>query len=1112
MDACPSREQLRLILDGLPDSPEREALEAHVATCASCKGILTGLVWPESWAEPGALEQLKEVATGEQAARGESQPALTGPPDAGKTGPPESGAILPAVAGAPAIAGYEVLSELGRGGMGVVYKARQAGLKRLVALKMILHGEHAEPEERARFRTEAEAVARLQHPNIVQIYEVGEQVGTPYFSLELVDGGSLAQKLAGAPQPPPEAAGLIRTLARAIHHAHAHGVVHRDLKPANVLLSPDGTPKITDFGLAKKLDEAGCTQAGAIMGTPSYMAPEQARGDPKRVGPAADVYALGAVLYECLTGRPPFRAASAWDTVLQVLGDEPVPPTRLQPRTPRDLEVICLQCLRKDPARRYASAEALADDLGRFLAGEPIRARPVGRLERGVKWAHRRPAAAALGVLAGVTAPALFALSLAYSAASYQAEWQRDRERVRLDGLREQGRGLVDAGQQALDHAVDVQEARLHLSRALALVETEGSLADLRAHAEALWGRTSRLLDAEAEEKQARWRYEELLRCRDEALFHGMLFVGVDLPANLEVTRTAACRGLALFGAAASSQGPLALSDRYTERQREEVLEGCYELLLVLAEAEAQQPGADGARQALRHLDRAAPLRPPTRALLQRRARYLARAGQQAEAERTRARAAALAPAGVVDHFLLGDEEYRAPNLPQAVLHFERALAARPSHFWAQYFLAVCQLRLERPAEAKAGLTACLGHRPDFFYGYLLRGLAHLQQGGLDTAAADFQKTLDLRPNRYGLYGTHVNRGVLRSRQGDLERAADDFARAAALLPDQYQAHVNLAQVRARQGRATEAAQAFEAALRLVPRRAPVYRTRAQLACERGDDSAALRDYARAIEQEPPGQAEDHASCGRIHHRAGRLDEAVAAYDCALRFRPGQADVHRWRAEALTGLGRHEEAVRAFEQHLRLGGRDADVHWACGQARAQAGDHAGAVADYTLSLSLRPGRAAVHADRGWAYVHCEAERLALGDFDAVIRLEPGYAPGHIGRGYLRVKQGRYAEGAADAERAAGLKPQTALTAFNLACVLALAASGAEADASQPDRDALAERYRARAVALLRDGLQRLPAAERPAFWREHAADPDLSSLRQRSAFRQMQEQYGEVNR
>ncbi len=230
---------------------------------------------------------------------------------------------------------------------------------------MILAGGHATGGDLERFRTEAESIARLQHPNIVQIFEVGVHDGLPYFSLEFCGGGGLEKKLAGTPLPPREAATLLAKLAGAMQAAHAKGVIHRDLKPANVLLADDGTPKISDFGLAKKLDEAGKTQAGSIMGTPSYMAPEQAGGNTKELGPACDIYSLGAVLYECLTGRPPFRAATSLDTLHQVR-NEPVPPTQLNAKVPRDLETICLKCLRKEPAKRYGSAQELAEDLERF--------------------------------------------------------------------------------------------------------------------------------------------------------------------------------------------------------------------------------------------------------------------------------------------------------------------------------------------------------------------------------------------------------------------------------------------------------------------------------------------------------------------------------------------------------------------------------------------------------------------------------------------------------------------------------------------------------------------------------------------------------------------------
>jgi WD40 repeat protein len=330
------------------------------------------------------------------------------------------------------VPGYEILAELGRGGMGVVYQARQTALDRIVALKMILAGAHAGTEERRRFQAEAEAAARLQHPNIVQIHEVGEAGGLPYFSLEFCPGGSLADRLRGEPLPPREAARFTETLARAVQAAHAAGIVHRDLKPANVLLAADGTPKITDFGLAKRLDaQPAQTASGALVGTPSYMAPEQAGCKNKEIGPATDVYALGAILYELLTGRPPFKAETPLDTAMLVLTQEPVPPRRLQPKVPRDLETLCLKCLHKEPGKRYPSARGLADDLRCFLGGQPIVARPAGAGERALKWSRRRPAAAALVAVSVLAAVSLAVGGVWFTArlesARAQAEFERDR-------------------------------------------------------------------------------------------------------------------------------------------------------------------------------------------------------------------------------------------------------------------------------------------------------------------------------------------------------------------------------------------------------------------------------------------------------------------------------------------------------------------------------------------------------------------------------------------------------------------------------------------------------------------------------------------------------------
>jgi WD40 repeat protein/serine/threonine protein kinase len=383
---------------------------------------------------------------------------------------------LSAVGALPAVPGYEVLEELGRGGMGVVYKARQAGLGRLVALKMILAGAHATPETIVRFRAEAEAVARLQHPNIVQIYEIGEHEGQPFFSLELVEGGTLAQRVVGEPQPTREAAALVEVVARAVHHAHIHGVLHRDLKPANILLRrkssseirnpkseqadpgpaadcnvnpsdfgfriSDLEPKVADFGLAKcQGSNPAQTATGAVLGTPSYMAPEQATSRPSAVGVATDVYALGAILYELLVGRPPFRAETPFETLLLVAHHEPVPPRQLQPKLPRDLETICLKCLHKDPRRRYASAQDLADDLRRFLDCKPIVGRPVGALGRTARWARRRPAVAALlALLAFVSAVGLGLVLWQWDRAEGEAVRAQDKAKAEADARREMER------------------------------------------------------------------------------------------------------------------------------------------------------------------------------------------------------------------------------------------------------------------------------------------------------------------------------------------------------------------------------------------------------------------------------------------------------------------------------------------------------------------------------------------------------------------------------------------------------------------------------------------------------------------------------------------------
>lgn len=328
----------------------------------------------------------------------------------------------------PTIPGYDIRAEIGQGGMGVVYEARHISLNRRVALKSLVANGPTKPEEFVRFRTEEETLARLHHPGIVQIFDVGMHEGLPFFTMELLEGGSLADRLHGQPMAAPEAARLVEQLARAIAAAHLEGIVHRDLKPANVLMAGTtdyGQPKITDFGLAKWLDrDHGLTQTGMVAGTPNYMAPEQAAGVSRNLGVAVDIYGLGAILYVALTGRPPFQGDNALAVLDQVRTVEPIPPSRLLTGIPRDLETICLKCLEKDPARRYASAAMLAADLVRFLGREPIHARPISRLERGLRWCRRKP------IVAGLLAAVILLVVLALGGTSWgylQAVAERDR-------------------------------------------------------------------------------------------------------------------------------------------------------------------------------------------------------------------------------------------------------------------------------------------------------------------------------------------------------------------------------------------------------------------------------------------------------------------------------------------------------------------------------------------------------------------------------------------------------------------------------------------------------------------------------------------------------------
>jgi tetratricopeptide (TPR) repeat protein len=1008
----------------------------------------------------------------------------------------------------PVLSDYEILDQLGQGGMGVVYRATQRSLRRPVALKVLRPGTGA-GNDRVRFQAEAAAVARLRHPNIIQIYEVGEERGVLFFSLELIEGGSLQQRLSGAPLAPAEAAGIVAVLARAVHFAHQNGVVHRDLKPGNVLLSaacglasPPAKPqaarqplsdcvlKIADFGLAKCLDgDSRQTQSGVILGTPSYMAPEQARGEGKHVGPLADVYALGAVLYECLTGRPPFEAPTRLETVLRVTAADPSPPRALQSSCPRDLETVCLKCLQKDPRKRYASADELADDLNRFLRGEPIVARPVPAWERVVKWARRRPAFAGLLAVSVLTLAGLVGLILGHNVylrarveqevAAREDAW-RDQHRIALRPMLEQAEAALRRGapEEAETLAVRVQDR----------TGSDPVLAPLRQRADGLVQRARRLLDVR---RAARLLFAR----RDEMLYHlnRRLFTGLDLPADLEAARTAARAALAPFGLADGAVRGIALDDCSSPAEAERVTRGCYEVLLLLADATARSDrgSPDAAtddprplRQALRFLEQANRLVPTTLVYQRRRTRYEARLGT-APAPATEARPAP----GPLDSFLLGSEIWLEENNPgRALGHFRRALRGQPDLFWARFFLAVAHLKLGEAERARAELTICVGQRPDVVWAYLFRGFLNAESGAFEEAEADFDQAGRLATDPAARYVLKVNRGMLRLRQGQGESAVDELRQAATLLPNQFHAHLNLALAYRKQQRLEEAAQALDKAVRLAPSLALLYRERGLLSLQRGQRGAALRDFEQALQVEPRGPRahEDHLERGLILYQDGRYEEAARACTEALRLRPTFAAAHRLHGEVLLKLKRSSEALTALDRAIEHGSATAEVLQARALTRLGLGDAAAAVEDYTRALALRPQDATLRAGRGWACLACEAPRLAERDFTIAIRLAPTSGDAYNGRGYARVCLGRPADAVADARTALRLGPQDSRLFYNAARIFAQAAVRQESGSG----------YRDEALEWLTRALDLLGEDRRVEFWRQCVrSDRALSSLR-----------------
>jgi serine/threonine-protein kinase len=720
--------------------------------------------------------------------------------------------------GLPQAAGYEILQEVGRGGMGVVYRARQTRLKRIVALKMLLAGPHAASEQRARLRTEAEAVARLHHPNIVQIYEVGEAGNCPFLALEFVDGGNLKGQLSGTPQPALPAASLVETLARAIHYAHQNGVLHRDLKPGNILLlsagvvsgesCPDTThhssltsyqPKIADFGLAKQLPtEGGTTDAetasGAVMGTPAYMAPEQAEGRLGRVGPAADIYALGAILYEMVSGRAPFQGETALDTLTQVRFQEPIPPSRLRPNLPRDVETICLKCLAKDPARRYETAGALADDLHHFQQGEAISARRSGPLERSWRWCRRKPAWASLA------AAGTGLLLAALGAGSWYIE---DRaERRALQALR--------AAQAESDINLALAEARSRRDEAFRHADNperwqsglQAAFLALR-RAEFLASGNEERLGGEVHtgvrELRTGLESDEEARRRAERLEQIRLELRPIVDGRLELPRTSAKYRAEL------REAGLVIDGTDTATLAAQVKQSCIRGQLVAALDEWADVAEDhGLYQRILQVARESDPEP-----WRDRFRDARIAGDRKALEALAADPALLdQPSYLI--VLLG--RLLAPEKPDALRVVRLAQERRPNDLWANLTLGELLYNRGRFVEATGFYRAAVAVRPRSPIVHINLGRCLHAQKDLSAAIRAYQQAIALDP-RYA--AAHSNLGVALDARSDVSGAIAAHQAAIAADPDYALAYYNLGNIWRNQNDLPEAVAAYQQAIAL---------------------------------------------------------------------------------------------------------------------------------------------------------------------------------------------------------------------------------------------------------------------------------------------------------
>lgn len=842
----------------------------------------------------------------------------------------------------PEIHGHEILEVIGQGGMGVVYRANDLCLRRVVAVKTLLSGVPKGPRELERFVREAQSAAGLTHPNIVQVHEVGNRDGIPYFTMEYVDGGTLAQWLVAAPRSAHDCAALVATLADAVEFAHRGGIVHRDLKPSNVLLTADGVPKIVDFGVAFRLDcDPGLTATHAPVGTPSYMAPEQARSETAAIGPRSDVYALGAILYEALTGRPPFRAENAVETLRQVLHDEPVAPSSFDPRLRRDLETICLKCLEKDPNRRYGSASELAADLRRFQRNEPIHARTAGRIERLYKWSKRHPARAALA------ASIVAAVALGMGAASWM-KW-------RATALEQAVNADLDRATE-LSARSDWAGARAALDRASARLETFGC-DDLR---KAVAGVKSEL---------------DLVLRLDAIRIGRSTLLGTDHELRENWKRSARDYQSAIHDAGVGSPGEdvaIVASRIAGSRIKDAIVRALDDWAIcviddpsrrewLLAVATSADPDPTGWRDRVRDptiwSDAAAsaelaahvPLDGASIPLLLGLADRLERSGGDSTPFLR-----GLSTRHPDDYFVnqqlgvalgeRGDEE--------SIRFLQASVALRPDSPVAWNHVGVSLAQFGRVEEAIEHLEHARGMQPESASVHANLGNAYAHARRFDDAMSAFETALRLDPDGVS---SRNNFARLLLERGRIDDAIAMLEAAVQIDPNYVAARSALGHALQRAGRTQEAVDCLQLAIELDPGHALARNNLALSLSSLGRVDEAVEHLQRAVEGAPRDPV-IRTNLGNQLVRAGRDDEARREYETAIQFDPNLASAYHGLGIALGELGDYPGAITAFESAHRLEPGSTSLFGASAHAHYMMGEFAKARESARAFLDSAPER------------------------------------------------------------------------------------------------------------------------------------------------------------